>query len=210
MRGICHSFSSVSSGSDDERRRVSLLNWAGSRDSWIIEDDYDSEYRFDVRPIASLQGLDTDGRVIYVGTFSKVLFPALRLGYIVVPKNLVSYFMASSLPTHIYITLYHAVLADFIREGQFAHHIRKMRIIYMERRTALINAIRREMGKTVEVTGVEAGMHLVGLLPSGIKDRLVSNQAARNPISAMPWSACYRKPPSRGGLILGYGCTNQR
>jgi DNA-binding transcriptional MocR family regulator len=98
-------------------RRISLLNWARSTDSWIIEDDYDSEYRFDGRPIASLQGLDAHGRVIYIGTFSKVLFPALRLGYIVVPKNLVPYFIAVRDAADIFTSpLYQAVLGDFIRE----------------------------------------------------------------------------------------------
>ena len=192
-------------------RRMALLKWARSTDSWIIEDDYDSEYRFDGRPIASLQGLDTHGRVIYVGTFSKVLFPALRVGYMVVPKDLAPIFVAVRDAADIFASpLLQTALADFIREGHFARYIRRMRIVYMERRKALVNAIYKEMGSTLEVIGAEAGMHLVGLLPRGIKDKLVSDEAARNGISIMPLSTCCLRPRSRGGLILGYGTVNGR
>jgi GntR family transcriptional regulator/MocR family aminotransferase len=190
-------------------RRMLLLNWAVRTGAWIIEDDYDSEYRFESHPIASLQGLDTDARVIYIGTFSKVLFPALRLGYVVLPKDLVPVFSAARDAADIFSsTLYQAVLTDFIREGHFARHIRRMRMLYMERRSALVKAIRIQMGDMIELIGVEAGMHLVALLPLGTNDVGVSIKAARNGISAMPLSTCYLKPPVRGGLILGYGGAN--
>jgi GntR family transcriptional regulator/MocR family aminotransferase len=192
-------------------RRMSLLNWGLRSGSWIIEDDYDSEYRFGSRPIASLQGLDMHGRVIYIGTFSKVLFPALRLGYVVVPKDLISAFSAVRDAADIFSsTLYQAVLTDFIREGHFARHIRRMRMLYMDRRKALVNAIRNQMGDMVEVIGAEAGMHLVALLPPGTDDMSVSKHTAQNGISAMPLSSCYLKPPKRAGLILGYGGVNPR
>ncbi len=190
-------------------RRVLLLNWAMRSGAWIIEDDYDSEYRFGSRPIASLQGLDTDGRVIYVGTFSKVMFPALRLGYVVVPKDLVPAFSAARDAADIFSpTLYQAVLTDFIREGHFARHIRRMRMLYMDRRRALVNAIQIQMGDMTEVIGAEAGMHLVALLPPGTDDVAVSRKAAQKGISAIPLSTCYLKRPTRGGLILGYGGAN--
>jgi len=190
-------------------RRMLLLNWAARTGAWIVEDDYDSEYRFGSRPIASLQGLDADARVIYVGTFSKVLFPALRLGYVVVPKDLVPAFSAARDAADVFSsTLYQAVLTDFIREGHFARHIRRMRMLYLERRTALVTAIRTQMRDLLEVIGDEAGMHLVALLPPGINDIEVSRAAARQGISAMPLSSCYAKPPTRGGLILGYGGTD--
>jgi len=190
-------------------RRMLLLNWAMRSGAWIIEDDYDSEYRFGSRPIASLQGLDTDGRVIYVGTFSKVLFPALRLGYVVVPTDLVPAFSAARDAADIFSsTLYQAVLTDFIREGHFARHIRRMRMLYMDRRRALVNAIQIQMVDRTEVIGAEAGMHLVALLPRGTNDVAVSRKAARRGISAMPLSVCYSKAPTRGGLILGYGGAN--
>ncbi len=190
-------------------RRMFLLNWAARTGAWIIEDDYDSEYRFGSRPIPSLQGLDTDARVIYIGTFSKVLFPALRMGYMVIPKDLVSAFSAARDAADIFSsTLYQAVLTDFIREGHFARHIRRMRMLYMERRTALVKAIADEMGDMLEVIGAEAGMHLVTLLPRGINDVAVSVGAAEKGISAIPLSSCYLKTPKRGGLILGYGGAN--
>ena len=190
-------------------RRMLLLNWAVRSGTWIIEDDYDSEYRFGSHPIASLQGLDTDGRVIYVGTFSKVMFPALRLGYVVVPRDLVPAFSAARDAADIFSsTLYQAVLTDFIREGHFARHIRRMRMLYMERRRALVNAIQIQMGDMTEVIGAEAGMHLVVLLPRGTDDVAVSRKAAQRGISAMPLSVCYSKAPTRGGLVLGYGGAN--
>ena len=192
-------------------RRMSLLNWAVRTGAWIIEDDYDSEYRFGSRPIASLQGLDTHGRVIYIGTFSKVLFPALRLGYVVIPKDLVAAFSTARDAADIFSsTLYQVALTAFIRQGHFARHIRRMRMLYMERRKALVNAIETHMGDVAEVVGAEAGMHLVALLPAGVDDVSVSKEAARGGISAMPLSSCYAKRPDRGGLILGYGGVNVR
>jgi GntR family transcriptional regulator/MocR family aminotransferase len=192
-------------------RRMLLLKSAVRAGAWIIEDDYDSEYRFESRPFASLQGLDTDARVIYIGTFSKVMFPALRLGYLVVPKDLLSTFAAARDAADIFSsTLYQAVMTDFIREGHFARHLRRMRMLYMERRTALVKAIRMQMGDTIEVMGGEAGMHLVALLPPGTDDLAVSRRAAQNGISATPLSTCYLKASAMPGLILGYGGVNPR
>ena len=192
-------------------RRMLLLNWAVRTGAWIIEDDYDSEYRFGSRPIASLQGLDSDARVIYVGTFSKVMFPALRVGYLVVPKDLVPAFAAARDAADVFsATLYQSVLTDFIREGHFARHIRRMRMLYMERRKALVKAIRDQLGDEFEVVGAEAGMHLVAMLPPGMNDVAVSRKAAQRGVSATPLSTCYLKPPARGGLILGYGGANAR
>jgi GntR family transcriptional regulator/MocR family aminotransferase len=190
-------------------RRMLLLSWASRSGGWIIEDDYDSEYRFGSRPIASLQGLDTDGRVIYVGTFSKVMFPALRLGYMVIPKDLVSAFAVARDAADVFSsTLYQAVMNEFIRTGDFARHIRRMRMLYSKRRRALVDAIQTQMGDMLEVVGAEAGMHLLALLPRRINDVAVSREAAKRGICAMPLSSCYSKPPARGGFILGYGGAN--
>jgi GntR family transcriptional regulator/MocR family aminotransferase len=190
-------------------RRMLLLNWAVRTGAWIVEDDYDSEYRFGSRPIASLQGLDTDARVIYVGTFSKVMFPALRLGYVVVPKDLLPAFCAARDAADVFSsTLYQVVMTDFIREGHFARHIRRMRMLYMERRRAMVKAIRVQIGDTLEVIGAEAGMHLTTLLPSGTDDVTVSKNAASRGISATPLSTCYLRSRARAGLILGYGGVN--
>ena len=121
-------------------RRLQLLDWAQRSGAWIIEDDYDSEYRYESLPVAALQGLDRDSRVIYIGTFSKVLFPALRLGYIVIPADLVGRFAAVREAMDIFPpTLYQAVLADFLGEGHFGRHIRRMRLLYRERRAALVD-----------------------------------------------------------------------
>jgi GntR family transcriptional regulator/MocR family aminotransferase len=192
-------------------RRMLLLNWAARSGAWIIEDDYDSEYRFGGRPIASLQSLDTGARVIYAGTFNKVMFPSLRLGYVVVPKDLARAFSAARDATDVFSsTLYQAVMADFIREGHFARHIRRMRMLYMQRRTAMVEEIGKQAGDTLEVIGAEAGIHLVALLAPGVSDAAVARAAAELGISAMPLSACYLKSPARGGLILGYGGTDAR
>jgi GntR family transcriptional regulator / MocR family aminotransferase len=190
-------------------RRMELLNWAARSGIWIIEDDYDSEYRFGSRPIVSLQGLDRHSRVIYIGTFSKVLFPALRLGYVVLPRDLVPAFAASRDAADIFSsTLYQAVLTDFIQEGHFARHLRRMRMLYMERRSVLAEAIKSQMGEALTVVGAEAGMHLVALLPRRGDDVAIARKAAENGISAMPLSSCYLRRPARNGLILGYGGTN--
>ena len=192
-------------------RRIQLLNWAARNGSWIIEDDYDSEYRLAGHPIASLQGLDTDARVIYVGTFSKVVFPALRLGYVVVPRDVMPAFLSVRNGMDTFSsTLYQLVMTDFIREGHFARHIRRMRALYMERRTALLESIETHMRGRLDIIGAEAGMQLVALLPPGIDDVAISLAAARQGVSVRPLSMCYANPPARGGLIFGYGGANVR
>jgi GntR family transcriptional regulator/MocR family aminotransferase len=189
-------------------RRLQLLDWARRSGAWLLEDDYDSEYRYDNQPIASLQGLDGDRRVIYIGTFSKVLFPALRVGYLVIPPDLVARFRRiRAIMDNSPAPLHQVVLHDFIRDGHFARHIRRMRGIYAERRRALVAAIERELGDTVRIAGDRAGMHLVMLLPPGARDRDIAVRAARRGISVIPLSSCYASPRPRPGLVLGYGTT---
>jgi GntR family transcriptional regulator / MocR family aminotransferase len=194
-------------------RRMQLLNWAQSAGSWIIEDDYDSEYRFESAPISSLQGLDHDARVIYIGTFSKVLFPSLRLGYIVIPLDLVDHFVAVRSAMDIFPPyLFQETIADFMREGHFARHIRRMRLLYGERRTALVNSIREQLGPEVEVHGSQAGMHLAVTLPKGFpkdfNDREIATRAASKGIWLWPLSPSYLGTSPRQGLILGFGNTS--
>ena len=190
-------------------RRLQLLDWARRSGAWIIEDDYDSEYRYGSPPIASLQGLDSDSRVLYVGTFSKVLFPSLRLGYVVVPRDLVGRFTAVRDATDIFpATLPQAVLADFIREGHFARHLRRMRTVYGERRAALVDGLREELGGALEPVGDEAGMHLVARLRRKIDDRAVSARAAHAGTWAMPLSSCYVGRAAARGFVLGFGGTS--
>jgi GntR family transcriptional regulator/MocR family aminotransferase len=190
-------------------RRFQLLKWAQSNGSWIIEDDYDSEYRYETSPIVSLQGLDVNARVIYIGTFSKVLFPSLRLGYVVVPPDLLGYFLTIKRAMDLgQPAFYQDVLADFIREGHFERHIRRMRILYRERRSALIDNIREHLGPIVGVMGGEAGMHLSITLPDGSNDVEIAERAAQQNLWIWPLSSSYLEKPGRPGFILGFGSTS--
>ncbi|GER91925.1 hypothetical protein KDW_60870 [Dictyobacter vulcani] len=127
-------------------RRLELLEWSREAQSWIVEDDYDSEYRFSGRPLQALQGLDRNGRVIYIGTFSKVLFPSLRLGYLIIPPALLPAFMAARRLIDVHTPLLEQLaLTDFITEGHFARHLRKMRLLYLERRNTLVAALSRSL-----------------------------------------------------------------
>lgn len=186
-------------------RRFLLLEWARQSGAWIIEDDYDSEYRYESMPISSLQGLDSTARVIYIGTFSKVLFPSLRLGYIVIPPDLVDTFAAVRFSMDIFPPYLHQeVLTEFIDSGQFTRHIRRMRALYKARRTALIESLRTQCGDLLEIHGAEAGMHLSATLPEGIIDVEVCTRAAKEKLWLWPLSTCWSSYP-RHGFILGFG-----
>jgi GntR family transcriptional regulator/MocR family aminotransferase len=189
-------------------RRLQLLQWAQTSGSWIIEDDYDSEYRYASRPVASLQGLDIDCRVIYIGTFSKVLFPSMRLGYMVIPSDLVGRFAAVRHAIDLGAPeAYQAALTDFITEGHFARHLRRMRLLYGTRRNALVESLRHELGSTLEVVGGEAGMHLAVLLPNGFRDEMIAEQAVVQKLWLWPLSPSYLGESPRQGFILGFGGT---
>ena len=192
-------------------QRLALLEWASQVNAWILEDDYDSEYRFSGRPLEALQGLDRTNRVIYLGTFSKVLFPALRLGYLVVPPDLRDIFVAvrQFVDRHVPI-LEQMALADFITEGHFTRHIRRMHTLYAERRAALIAAVASELGEMLEVHAPEAGMHLVGWLPPNMDDATVAQQAATYGVEVIPISVFSSEPVHRGGLVLGYAAVNEQ
>jgi GntR family transcriptional regulator/MocR family aminotransferase len=192
-------------------RRLALLDWARRARAWIVEDDYDSEFRYAGRPLASLQGLDRDQRVLYVGSFSKVLFPALRLGYLVAPPDLVKAFAAArALADHHSPSLTQALLADFIADGHLARHIRRMRTLYEERQLALVKATRRELGDCLSVAPAEMGLHVVGWLPEGVDDREASRHARAGGVEAPPLSAYRMERGERGGLLLGYAATAPR
>ncbi|HZR42184.1 MAG TPA: PLP-dependent aminotransferase family protein [Ktedonobacteraceae bacterium] len=194
------------------RQRLALLQWAEQADAWILEDDYDSEYRYSGRPVEALQGLDNKGRVIYLGTLSKVMFPALRLGYLVVPPQLVDLVttLQWQLQRHVPI-LEQLALTDFIQEGHFARHIRHMRTLYKLRRDALVEALRQELGPRLQMLVSETGMHLVGQLPAHLPDVQVAQEAGRCGIELQPLSKCYLSPTGRqNGLILGYAAFNEQ
>jgi GntR family transcriptional regulator / MocR family aminotransferase len=186
-------------------RRLELLEWARRNEAWIVEDDYDSEFRYASRPLGSLQGMDGASRVIYVGTFSKVLFPSLRVGYLVVPPNLFGAFVDHRESLDIFsATLYQLALSDFLTEGHFARHIRRMRAVYLKRRDALVEAIRRSLPQ-LTIVNADAGMHLTGWLPPDINDQVVVRRAASRGISAAALSRCYAGKAHRTGLVLGFG-----
>ncbi|HEV8580302.1 MAG TPA: PLP-dependent aminotransferase family protein [Thermoanaerobaculia bacterium] len=187
------------------RRRLALLQWARRTGAWILEDDYDSEYRYTGKPLPSLQGMDTDERVIYIGTFSKVLFPAIRVGYIVSPPGLYPALVAArSLGGHATAPLDHAALADFISSGHFARHLRRMRVIYAARQRSLLNAAQSELKGLLDVEPGEAGMHLMGWLPESLDDHAAAIAAASHGVEVTPLSAYCLRPPQRGALRLGY------
>jgi GntR family transcriptional regulator/MocR family aminotransferase len=186
-------------------RRLHLVEWAQHSGAWIIEDDYDSEFRYESLPIASLQGIDPNSRVIYIGTFSKILFPSLRLGYLVVPPDLVDRFVAMRHVMDLGMpTLSQEVLADFIEEGHYVRHVRRMRMHYGAIRTTLAGNLARSLGDMLHPMGDEAGMHLTALLQDRCSDQEISNHAARHSLSLWPLSRLYLGKP-RQGFILGFG-----
>ncbi|GHO87399.1 MocR-like pyridoxine biosynthesis transcription factor PdxR [Dictyobacter formicarum] len=186
-------------------RRLALLEWCRDVQSWIIEDDYDSEFRFSGRPLEALHGLDSSGRVIYVGTFSKVLTPSLRLGYLIVPPALLKGLIAARLLIDVHLPLLEQMaLTDFIVEGHFARHLRKMRLQYLERRNALVAALHQELGDRLDVAVPQAGMHLMAWLPTGLDARRVAQQAARHGLLTTPIIQGPEDAITRQGLMLGF------
>jgi GntR family transcriptional regulator/MocR family aminotransferase len=187
-------------------RRLALLEWARVTGAWILEDDYDSEYRFSGRPVASLQGMDSSGRVIYMGTFSKVLFPSLRLGYLVLPRALVDVFAAARAWSDWHSpTLEQAVLADFFSEGHFVRHLRRMRSLYAHRHAVLLAAARRHLAGLLDVQPTTGGMFTVGWLPSGTDAVAAARIASEQGVTADPlqaYAAARRQLPP--GLLLGF------
>ncbi len=194
-------------------RRVALLGWAARTGAYVIEDDYDGEYRFEGRPLAALKALDDGERVIYVGTLSKVMFPALRIGYLVLPTPLVETFArAKLLADGGSAFLEQEALADFIASGAFERHIRRSRAWNGARRAALLAALATHLGDGAAVAGANAGLHVVAWL-RGIAARrardLVQRAAALG-VGVYPVTPYYETPPSRLGLLLGYGALSVR
>ncbi|HTE46233.1 MAG TPA: PLP-dependent aminotransferase family protein [Gemmatimonadaceae bacterium] len=192
-------------------RRLALLDWADRQGAWIIEDDYDSEYRYVSRPLGALQGMDAHGRVVYVGTFSKVLFPALRIGYLVVPPTLWTEFMDAREAFDLFSpTLYQLALADFLREGHFARHLRRMRTRYLSRRKALLAGLNRHCAGLLTIHNADAGLHIATLLPPDVDDVAVVNRMTERGLAATALSTCYAESKRRSGLLLGFGGSNER
>ena len=186
-------------------RRRMLLEYAYRHRCWIIEDDYDSEFRFDGQPIASLQGLDNHDRVIYLGTFSKTLYPGMRMGYMVLPKSLCSHFAVGISDLYREGRLIdQAVLADFIDQGHYATHIRRMKTQYARRQSLLREAIHEVFGEHWPISTREAGLHLVLHLPEGVDDVGIALAARSLNIVVRPLSRYYSAGPAKPGLLFGY------
>ncbi len=188
-------------------RRLALLDWARATGATILEDDYDSEYRYGGRPLACLQGLDESGSVIYAGTFSKVLFPALRTGYVVLPERLVEPFLRmKSLADTGAASAEQVVLAELIAEGHFDRHLRRTRRSNGERRRALVDALASRLGDRVRVSGDSAGLHLMVYLPGRTPAEVhgLRRAALGHGVGIYPTDACYLRPPKTGAFLMGY------
>jgi GntR family transcriptional regulator/MocR family aminotransferase len=194
-------------------RRRELLDVAVRKDAWILEDDYDSEFRYTGRPLAALQGLDHDDRVLYMGTFSKVLYPGIKVGYLVVPPALIDAFKSAlydlQRPGQLMVQ---AALADFIALGHFTTHIRKIRQTYGARRELLRRTLEQYLnGQPVTISREESGLHLVLELPDHVDDAAMEKLAAASGIQVKALSSYYLAPPVRRGLLVGYAyCTPEK
>ena len=197
------------------QRRLELLSWAERHEGWIAEDDFDGEYRYAGRPLAPLRALDRSGRVAYLASFSKLLFPALRLSYVVLPSALVpaaeSRMAAEATRSSL---LGQGALARFIADGHLATHLRRTRLLYAARQEALLAGLERHLARWLESARDSGGMHLIARPAAAIAatfdDRAISAAAARTGIAVAPLSACYAGRRRRHGLILGYAGTPER
>ena len=186
-------------------RRLELLAWARDTGAWIVEDDYQSEFRYGGRPLAALQGLDDAERVIYVGTLNKVLFPGLRLGYMVVPHALLNDFVAARyLADRQPPTPSQVLVASLMNEGYFAAHIRRMRLLYREQRDTLVAALARHGGNALSAVAPDQGMHLVANLRDGLSDVALERQLREQGLIVRALSPMYAEAPSRAGFLLGF------
>lgn len=193
------------------KRRLALLEWAGRRNAIVVEDDYDGEFRYEGQPLESLQGLDREGRVIYVGTFSRTVFSALRIGYLISPKALVPGFSAAKwLCDRHTASLEQRALAEFISTGSYERYLRRVRRRNTARRRVLLDSIRKWMGDRVEVTGDGAGAHVVLWPRQRITEEAMISGAASHGVGVYGVSPYYLKPPDRTGILLGYARMRER
>jgi GntR family transcriptional regulator/MocR family aminotransferase len=191
-------------------RRLELLTWAQGNNTVVIEDDYDSEFRYDSRPIPALQGLDRQDSVIYIGTVSKILFPSLRIGYLILPPSLVKVFATVRwlIDRHT-PAIEQQMLADFINEGYLERHIRRLRNLYDRRRQALVMALKRYLGERVQIFGANAGIHLMVKIETSLSDRAIIEAAARLGVGLFTTENYYLQGISKGEFLLGYSEPNE-
>jgi GntR family transcriptional regulator/MocR family aminotransferase len=191
-------------------RRLALLEWARKSSALIFEDDYDGEYRYSTRHVPALQGLDRSGLVLFAGSFSKVLFPSLRLGYLVVPADLVDRFAALKSMTSRHPPLMEqAVLCDFIMAGHFARHLRRMRQVYAERLSMLLDGAREHLAGLLEISKVEAGLQTAGWLRAGLESESAAKAAAARGVEVTPLGRYSRGRFARQGLQLGFAAVDR-
>jgi GntR family transcriptional regulator/MocR family aminotransferase len=191
-------------------RRVAILEWAREAGAFILEDDYDSEFRFSGRPVPALQGMDAGANVIFIGTFNKLLFPSLRMGYVVLPTELVEPFLAFRYGTDLRsATLDQAVLCDFIVEGHLGRHIRRMRDLYAGRLAALIEGGARYLKGALEISNVRAGIYTAGLLRNGMTSAQAEKAAHSHGIETMGMHRFVLRRPDPGGLTLGFAAFDE-
>lgn len=186
------------------RRRADLLAWAQAANAWILEEDYDSELRYSGAPLAALQGIDPNQRVMYLGSFSKSMFSGLRMAYLVVPRDLAPAFRAARQivggPPPV---LEQAVVERFLTEGHFQRHLRRVRRVYSQRQRRLIKAVEEELDGLLHVDPDETGMHLVGWLRSGMVAEDVCRRAVKEGLELLPLSS-YRAEAGPEGVLLGF------
>jgi GntR family transcriptional regulator/MocR family aminotransferase len=191
-------------------RRLALLGWAGTTGALILEDDYDSEFRFSGSPVPALAGLDRSGSTLFAGSFSKVLFPSIRVGYLVVPPDLADRFAAvKSLTTRHAPMLEQAIVCDFITEGHFGSHLRRMREVYAERLTALLHAARERLGDVLDIPVIEAGLQTPAWFRRKIDGPAAVAAAAQRGLDVLPLSRFSSRPLARDGLLLGFAAIDQ-
>jgi len=187
-----------------------VLKWASSAGAFVIEDDYDSEYRFEGQPVPAMQTLDGNSNVIFIGSFSKILFPSLRLGYVVLPPQLADYFLAFRSRTDFRsVNLDQAVLCDFIVEGHLGRHLRRMRNLYASRLEALIAGGERYLKGRLKISGVRAGLYTVGFLENGMNSRQGETAAAARGVEVFALDRYTLKRPDQKGLLLGFAAFDE-
>ena len=191
-------------------RRMALLSWASRAGAFVIEDDYDSEYRFEGQPVPVLQSFDNRSSVIFVGSFSKTLFPALRVGYVVLPAPLIDFFLGFRYRTDFRNSSFdQAVLCDFIAEGHFARHLRRMRNLYGERLATLMQGAEQHLDGLLEISSVRAGLYTIGYLKNGMSSRQAEKLAAAQGIEVLAVDRCTLRRPDPKALLLGFGGFNE-